>query len=253
MNSKDNFRSPIFKFILGIFLGILLAILIGLFFYRIEAKTTDIANTVVSSAVAELKLYFDTDVPKLTEGIAKSVSKEIELYFDDKKEVLTCDCSSENFIENDPEEKDGVDEIYNSTLKGKDLYNYFIISICDTFYPEVDPYLIMAMVEKETGYDPALTGALGEQGLMQIMPKYFSDRMNKLRVYDLYDPYSNLLVGIDYVNELLNTYGVIEHALMVYNGGPVYARDMIKQGVVSNYASGVIKLAEELRGGDNNA
>lgn len=253
MNSKDNFKSPIIKFILFTFLA---AILIGLFFRRMEIKseeTTKIVTSATENAIDELKLYFDSWLPELSAEVTNSVSKEIESHFSNEEEDIICDCASETFIENDPEENDSVDEIYNSTLKGKDLYNYFIMSICNTFYPEVDPYLIMAMVEKETGYDPALTGALGEQGLMQIMPKYFSDRMDKLRVYDLYDPYSNLLVGIDYVNELINTYAVTEHALMAYNGGPVYARDMIKQGVVSNYASGVIKLAEELRGGDNNA
>lgn len=56
-------------------------------------------------------------------------------------------------------------------------------------------------------------------GLMQINQRYHKDRMKPLMVDDLYDPYSNILVGADYIMEFAVGFicgALVCFALMMY-------------------------------------
>lgn len=229
-NKHSIFKSPLYKSIIVIIVY-LLVILIGIVALRIYYTEVKIENHFIK--------HFNT-----LEYSIKEIASGIKM-----PKLVICFLPEKN-IDNSLIDNEDIDPY---TLEGRELYEYFIKHICSNYYTNTDPYLIMAMVEAETNYNPNLTGSLGEQGLMQIMPWFFSDRMEKLHVEDLYDPYSNLLVGIDYINELINSYGETSHALMAYNGGPNYAKEMINKNIVSDYASGIIKRAEELRGDDLDA
>lgn len=84
--------------------------------------------------------------------------------------------------------------------------------ICDEFLPYINvisnqyhlcPEMVMAIIEHESsGQANASNGNC--KGLMQIYEKYHIDRMKKLGVTDSYDPYSNILVGCDYLAELFS-------------------------------------------------
>ena len=54
---------------------------------------------------------------------------------------------------------------------------------------------------------------------MQIIPRYSASRMAKLGVTNLYDPASNILVGIDLLAEYYYTYGSWNQALTAYRTG----------------------------------
>jgi len=41
--------------------------------------------------------------------------------------------------------------------------------------------------------------------------------------YDLFDPYTNLTMGIWYLHVLYDEYGSWDNALAAYNGGPTHA------------------------------
>lgn len=108
----------------------------------------------------------------------------------------------------------------------------------------VCPELIMAIVEcKSSGRANAENG--GCKGLMQIYEKYHRDRMERLGVTDLYDPYSNILVGTDYIMELADRYGDLPMVLMVYNGSSD-ATERWECGDFTNYANNIMIRAEEL-------
>ena len=82
---------------------------------------------------------------------------------------------------------------------------------------------------------------------MQIKAKYHTERLDRLGVSDLYDPKQNIMIGVDYLVELINREDVtLEWALMAYNGGPTYADEMQKNGKVSEYALEVINKMNEL-------
>ena len=111
----------------------------------------------------------------------------------------------------------------------------------------VDPAIIIAMIKRESQFDIDIIGDRGKAfGLMQIHPRWHSDRMEKLGVTDLLDPYQNVTVGIDIMAELLDGGKSVEWALMAYNGGYANANRHIKAGTLSGYATDVLEFAEEL-------
>jgi hypothetical protein len=111
----------------------------------------------------------------------------------------------------------------------------------------VDPAIIIAMIKRESQFDIDVIGDKGKAfGLMQIHPRWHSDRMEKLGVTDLLDPYQNVTVGIDIMAELLDGGKSVEWALMAYNGGYATANRHMEAGTLSGYATDVLEFAEEL-------
>lgn len=121
-----------------------------------------------------------------------------------------------------------------------------IISVSDAY--NVDPVLVMAIIEKESQYD---ANAIGDNcnsfGLMQVNAQYHGERMAKLGVTNLLCPYCNVLVGIDYFAELLEEYGDVHKALVAYNAGPTRANEVwFSKGIYTNeYSREVINFMNE--------
>ena len=89
----------------------------------------------------------------------------------------------------------------------------------------VDPNLVRAMVEVESGFAVRAVSPKGAAGLMQIMPKTGKG----LGLADAFDGADNLEAGIRYIRSLLDYYGDTRLALAAYNAGPGRVR---KGGVV---------------------
>lgn len=100
--------------------------------------------------------------------------------------------------------------------------------------------LVLAVISKESMFDETTIGSAGDTGLMQVVPKWHPARMERLGITDLSDPLDGLMVGIDYLRELVNGYGCFGDALIHYNGGPsaVTADHPIKS--VSEYVRDVL-------------
>ncbi len=82
----------------------------------------------------------------------------------------------------------------------------------------VDPLLLAAMVEAESGFDPEAVSVQGAVGLMQVLPETAA-------LYrpasDPMDPRVNLEVGARYVADQLRAFeGDLPLALAAYNAGP---------------------------------
>lgn len=112
----------------------------------------------------------------------------------------------------------------------------------------IPPYLLMAMIEEESSGDAQAVNSAGDSGLVQVNRKWHEKRMEKLGVTDLMDPYSNILVAVDYLSELLqeNNYNM-PLALMKYNMDHERAETLMEQGVYSAYAQKVITRMWEMR------
>lgn len=122
-----------------------------------------------------------------------------------------------------------------------------IADLCEEYH--IQPELVLAVIEQESQYNPEAIGDSGNSlGLMQIQPRWHSERMQQLGCDDLLDPYQNVIVGVDILAEKLAK-GSTTWALMAYNGGNQYADALQGRGEVSDYAEAVIMLAEELKGG----
>jgi soluble lytic murein transglycosylase-like protein len=107
------------------------------------------------------------------------------------------------------------------------------------------PELLMSMIEAESSGNPkAVNGSC--KGLMQVSEKWHKDRMKRLGVSDIYDPYGNILVATDYLLELFEKYGDVAYVLMTYNGDS--EADDFADGKcnMSKYAQKVLARSEYL-------
>ena len=94
----------------------------------------------------------------------------------------------------------------------------------------MDMALAVSVIWRETHFQNLMGDGGDSYGYMQVQPKWHKDRMARLGVTDLLDPYSNFLVGCDFLAELLAKYD-LPNALTYYNSGSPgynqYARDVI--------------------------
>lgn len=115
---------------------------------------------------------------------------------------------------------------------------------------DLDSAILVSLVDSESTRNIwAINGT--HKGLTQVTAKWHQDRMDRLGVTDLYDPYGSILVCADYLDELLGIgekkgYGrSIEYALMRYNMATDTANSMYARGEISEYAKKIVKRAAE--------
>lgn len=109
------------------------------------------------------------------------------------------------------------------------------------------PELVEAVIEQESNWNPeAVNGDC--IGLMQISQVSQWSRMQKLGVADLKDPYENILVGVDLLEELYQRYEDNAAVLMYYNAGysDRYGLGAYQGDGISDYAQEVLARAVEL-------
>jgi len=120
-----------------------------------------------------------------------------------------------------------------------------IIEVCSDYY--IEPAVIMAMIERESSFRVKVVGDNGDAvGLMQIQGKWHRERMDKLGVTDLSDPYQNVRVGIDYLAELCREYECIGMPLVAYNYGPSGAeKNLFSKGIYeTKYSRTILERTE---------
>lgn len=106
-------------------------------------------------------------------------------------------------------------KLYDIPLSGQ--IQHHIKDVCVEY--DVDIELVLAIIQKESEYKADAISADGlAYGLMQIVTVCHKDRMNRLEVSDILNPYQNVEVGIDILAELLSKYDT-NYALMCYNMG----------------------------------
>lgn len=126
-----------------------------------------------------------------------------------------------------------------------DLQNHILI-LCEAY--EVDPAIVIGMIQKESMFRADVVGDSGRSyGLMQIQPRWHAERMERLGVTDLLDPYQNIRVGVDFLSELIDHYKSVDYALIAYNGGPAQANKHRSAGTVSGYVRAVKDAANQLK------
>lgn len=80
----------------------------------------------------------------------------------------------------------------------------------------LDPDLIRAIIQVESGYDPRAVSEKGAKGLMQLMPA----TARSLGVTRVFDPKENVAAGVRYLKRLQRTFhGSTILALAAYHAG----------------------------------
>lgn len=132
-------------------------------------------------------------------------------------------------------------------------YEILLIEQLSSTTNRVPASLAIAQVALESRFNPDAENN-GAIGLMQIIPNYHQDRLNDICEKPTFDKWYearyNIAVGLSYMDELLGddyACGDKTYALMMYNQGPVSGtRTYLAKGIVSDYASTIITLKQEL-------
>jgi soluble lytic murein transglycosylase-like protein len=81
----------------------------------------------------------------------------------------------------------------------------------------LDPKLVRALIQAESGYNARAVSNKGAIGLMQLMP----DTASELKVRNPYDPDQNIRGGTLYLRQMIDHFaGKVELAIAAYNAGP---------------------------------
>lgn len=131
---------------------------------------------------------------------------------------------------------------------GKSYGNYIsdsdLRSICRSVGSQygISEALLRAIVWCESGNYIYAQSYCGAKGLAQIMECYNRDRISRLGITDVYDPYSNIMLCADIISSFRNSkYGYSdEFVLMAYNMGEYGARSYFESGYISSYAKKVL-------------
>lgn len=147
-------------------------------------------------------------------GVAQGAGEAAGMYFDSKTAQ-----TEPAMTESKPKEKSVIKA--NATSGNADIDR--IIEEKAKQYG-IDPNLVHAVIQQESGYRPAVESSAGAVGLMQLMPGTASD----LGVTDRTDPEQNIDGGIRYLKQMYEMNGgdwdnqnseTWEAALASYNGG----------------------------------
>jgi soluble lytic murein transglycosylase-like protein len=112
----------------------------------------------------------------------------------------------------------------------------------------LDPALLHAVVQVESGYNPRAVSPKGAVGLMQLMPA----TARELGVRDSADPKANLRGGARYLRSLMAAFdGDLQLALAAYNAGETTVRRHAMQvppfAETRSYVAAVLKRYQALK------
>lgn len=116
--------------------------------------------------------------------------------------------------------------------------NHFDIVKEEALKNNIDPYLVMAVIKTESGFNKEATSNKDAKGLMQIMDTTANDVNSQINVVDdvnenLYDEKVNIALGCKYLSNLIKKYnGNYYVAICAYNAGMGNVDKWIEQGII---------------------
>lgn len=110
----------------------------------------------------------------------------------------------------------------------------------------VDYTLALAIMEVESGYKWDAYCSEGSQGYMQVNVKWHEDRMDKLNVDNVENPYFNIMVAVDYLAELQGRFDTEAEVLTAYNYGVTGAyKHVWNKGLTETEYSKAVQQAKQ--------
>lgn len=165
-------------------------------------------------------LLFISALCMLPIGVYKVDEPDIPIYIPDTETNLPVKTQEPVVIE--------TKKYYNVSLP-MEIQDY-IFQLCKE--NSVDPVLIFAMVETESGFNPNCVSRTNDYGLMQINKCNHRWLKAQYGVDNFLDPKQNLLCGISMISAYLkNNSGDWVKALMCYNQGSTGAKRLWAKGI----------------------
>lgn len=109
---------------------------------------------------------------------------------------------------------------------------------------QVSPGLLLSVIETESSFRSGVVSNAGAVGLMQMLPSTAKEVAARYHIsaykqqQDLYNPRTNMMLGVAYIAYLRGRFGNSYHYLAAYNIGPTALNKRIISG---NYELGAIE------------
>lgn len=117
-----------------------------------------------------------------------------------------------------------------------------ILEKCDEY--DVDFAFVMAIIFKESSFNPDVVSKTNDYGLMQINKINHKWLSEELGITNFLDPEMNVTAGLHILSDLFRKYENPTLVLMAYNFGEVGAMRKWNQGIYySAYAEGILQQA----------
>ena len=98
----------------------------------------------------------------------------------------------------------------------------------------LDPLLIIAVIAIESRFNPIAESVAGAKGLMQVIPRYHSDKLQEFGGEKaVYDPETNIVVGARILKEYIRVTGNVSSALQMYAGALSDSEDQYTHRVMN--------------------
>jgi soluble lytic murein transglycosylase-like protein len=140
----------------------------------------------------------------------------------------------------------------HTTLSDRELVALARAIVEEATLYDLDPMLVMAVIQIESaGYHMAVS-PVGAMGLMQLLPSTGEELARKLGVDwrgpdTLFDPFVNVKLGTAYLRQLADRYQNVNIALAAYNWGPGRIDRRIRRGASMpvRYTDAVMKALDK--------
>lgn len=116
-----------------------------------------------------------------------------------------------------------------------------------------DPFLLLALIEVESGYDKRAVSEKGAMGLLQVMPFVAREMAGELDISfasdsGLHDMETNVKIGSYYLAKMMRRYGDLTMALEAYNLGPAKLDTLVEEGrLKKRFTKRTLKVRDRLR------
>lgn len=117
-------------------------------------------------------------------------------------------------------------DLYNAQTGEYSTMDFAYLIAKESFENKMDPFLVLAVIMTESSFRDAVVSNKGAIGLMQIQPDtamYVSEMHEHIELTDfqkLFDPDTNIIIGINYLSYLIDRFENMKYALIAYNMGP---------------------------------
>lgn len=89
-----------------------------------------------------------------------------------------------------------------------------------SYAEDLDPIFVLSLIRQESAFDTYARSMANARGLMQVLPSTAKSIKRKVSSNQLYEPETNIEIGVSYLSRLLKRYdGRIEYVLAAYNAG----------------------------------
>ena len=124
----------------------------------------------------------------------------------------------------------------------------------------LDPILVLALIQVESGFQFNAVSPMGARGIMQIMPEVAQglaresgvrpqSGSHRFRPEFLDDPLFNIKLGVYYLHDLKKSFRDVSIALVAYNLGPTELRNRLDNNIdfSDEYATTVLSAYQKLK------